>query len=166
MNWQVLLASAGVSAVVSALVTGFVSRRNSERTIQIENITKERAKWRDKIREFALGVQQAATAKDIAKLKQARLGFCLSLNPLDGEDGGILTTIDKLGNPQAPDTGLQEFSDRVALLLKHDWERAKREAKPWVWFRHAAKRMSYDAFRAEYRPKTGQTAEIRRIADH
>jgi hypothetical protein len=51
-----------------------------------------------------------------------RLCFCLSLNPVDGEDGGILTTIDDMANPQARDTGLQEFSEGVALLLKHDWE--------------------------------------------
>ena len=51
MDWAAVLAAAGGSAVLSAIVTGFVSRRTSERTIQVENISKGRAKWRDKIRQ-------------------------------------------------------------------------------------------------------------------
>ena len=34
---------------------------------------------------------------------------------------------------------------------------ATREAKLWAWFRHPAQRVSYEAFRAEYRPTTGHT---------
>ena len=133
MNIELLL----TSAVLSALVGGFVSLRSSERKIQIENITQERAKWREKIRANAQKVHQVVsnTATQEAKppLAELRLVFELLLNPLDLEDVAILNCIDGLSGSKVPAKRLPEFSKRVAYLLKHDWERAKREAKPWWW---------------------------------
>ena len=119
------------SAVVAALVAGLVTLRGSERKIQIENITQERAKWREKIRANALLVHQAAMAKDEVKLAELQLVFALLLNPHDAEDQAILTSISGLRNVQDPERRLPEFSGRLSYLLKHDWERAKYEAKPW-----------------------------------
>lgn len=121
------------SAVVSAIVAGLVTLRTSERKIEIENITKERAKWREKIRENAYLVRQAATRTDTSRterLSDLRLTFELLLNPRDPEDLGILSCIDTLKN-ENDESHLFEFSKRVSYLLKHDWERAKCEAKPW-----------------------------------
>jgi prolyl-tRNA synthetase len=54
----------------------------------------------------------------------------LNLNPVDAEDTAILNAIDRLSQSEQLDEKLlQELSDRIALLLKHDWERAKVEAK-------------------------------------
>jgi hypothetical protein len=119
------------SAVVAALVAGLVTLRSAERKIQIENITQERAKWREKIRTTALLVHQAATLRDDQKLSELKLVFSLLLNPHDQEDQAILNSISNLQNIKSPEHRLPEFSGRVAFLLKHDWERAKHEAKPW-----------------------------------
>jgi hypothetical protein len=119
------------SAVVAALVAGFVALRSSERKIQIENITQERAKWREKIRSSSLLVHHAATARDNTKLAELNLVFSLLLNPHDTEDKAILASVSNLQNVQDPERRLVEFSGRVSYLLKHDWERAKHEAKPW-----------------------------------
>jgi hypothetical protein len=127
MDFSTVLAS----GVVSALIAGLVSLRTSERKIQIENITQERAKWREKIRSNALLVQQAAAAHDRAKVKELHGVFQLLLNPLDDEDNDLLRSIDAMSTIDRPEPRLAEFLARVALLLKHDWERAKREAKPW-----------------------------------
>lgn len=130
MDWSTVLAAAGSSAVLSAIVAGFVARRNSERAIQMENITKERAKWRDKIRDQALAVHKAAAVADGATLRQLRLQLSLNLNPTDTEDLAILGAISRLEEARDSADKVQlEFADRVSLLLKHDWERAKREAK-------------------------------------
>jgi len=121
MDWATVATTAATSAVISAIVSGLFARRTSERAIQIENITKERAKWRDKIREQALAVHKAAKAKDAVSLGELRLSFSLNLNPTDPEDAGILKTITAMAKATTPDeTGEQEFADRVALLLKHD----------------------------------------------
>lgn len=131
------------SAVVAAFVGGYVSLVNSERKIQIENVTQERAKWREQIRINAIKVSQAAsnTAIEVKKsfLIEQRLVFELLLNPHDPEDVAILKCIEELVNCNDPAKRLAEFSKRLAFLLKHDWERAKREAKPW-WCRHPFKR--------------------------
>lgn len=119
------------SAVVAALVAGLVTLRGAERKIQIENITQERAKWREKIRETALLVHQAATARDNPKLAELKLIIALLLNPHDREDQAIVICISNLQNIEAPELRLPEFAGRVAFLLKHDWQRAKFEAKPW-----------------------------------
>jgi hypothetical protein len=130
VDWGVFATTVSASAVVSALVAGLFAERSSKRAIQIENITKERAKWRDKIRGLALAVYQAATQKNGALLKEQRLSLSLNLNPIDEEDTAILNAIDKMSqSEQLDEKVLHEFSDRVALLLKHDWERAKVEAK-------------------------------------
>ena len=122
------------SAVVAALVAGLVTLRSSERKIQIENITQERAKWREKIRANALLVHQSVASNEKAKLAELRLVFALLLNPHDSEDKAILQCIEDLKSAEAPEPKMPEFSGRVAFLLKHDWERAKHEAKPWFFF--------------------------------
>jgi transcriptional regulator of nitric oxide reductase len=121
------------SAVVAALVAGLVTLRSAERRIQIENITQERAKWREKIRANALLVQQAAATNEKAKLAELGIVFALLLNPHDSEDTMILQCIDDMKNALTPEPKMPEFSGRVAFLLKHDWERAKHEAKPWFY---------------------------------
>ena len=145
MDWGAFATTISASAVVSALVAGLFAERSSKRTIQIENITKERAKWRDKIRELAVAVHKAATQKNGALLKEQRLVFSLNLNPIDEEDIAILIAIDTLSlSEQLDEKVLQEFSDRVGLLLKYDWERAKVEAKQ----ADCASRITYADFMA------------------
>jgi hypothetical protein len=73
VDWGTFATTVSASTVVSALVAGLFAERSSKRAIQIENITKERAKWRDKIRDFALAVHQAATQRNEALLKELRL---------------------------------------------------------------------------------------------
>jgi hypothetical protein len=143
LDWKAILAPATVVAaivgliagVLGALIAGWVSRRNSERTIQIDNVTKERAKWRDTIRAKALQMhRRARSGKSVDEL---RLEFALNLNPSDEEDSAILQAIENLSECQDGELNLRltSLSKRVALLLKHDWERAKREAHhPWLTY--------------------------------
>jgi len=68
----------------------------------------------------------------------------LLLNPEDGDDKCILDTIwQMLEEPEAAKLHIV-LAEKLSLLLKHDWERAKLEAKP-VWYRfRKVKRVSYD----------------------
>ncbi len=131
------------SAVVAALVGGYVSLVDSERKIQIENVTQERAKWREQIRLNAIKVHKVAIDPDIevrkSSLTELRMVVELLLNPHDPEDVAILRCIEELADCKEPAKRLPELSRRLAFLLKHDWERAKREAKPW-WCRHSVKK--------------------------
>jgi hypothetical protein len=136
------------SSVVGAVVGGFVALRTNERNIQIENITKERAKWRDKIRRDATSACAPTAIKEGVELEKLRMAFSLNLNPLDVEDNGILKCLDRFSNEYSKNEALKEFTLRLSLLLKHDWERAKYEAKSWIYHatRQAPIRTRYDDF--------------------
>lgn len=131
------------SAVLSAMVAALVTLRSSERKIEIENVTQERAKWRDKIRLNALEVHRASVANNAPKLSELHLTFEHMLNPLGSEDNGILASICRLNCLAESKAELAEFSKRIALLLKHDWNRAKLEASAWSWPFNRAKRTKY-----------------------
>ncbi len=137
------LATFITSTVVAGLVAGLVSLRVAERRIAIENITQERAKWRDRIRLKAADAFVAIRTSDQSAIAELQSAFSLLLNPLDPEDIAIVNSI-------APGEGkpdqAKEFSDRVALLLKHNWERAKHEARPWFYFTKEPARTTYVAY--------------------
>lgn len=119
---------AGAASLIGALIGAAVSLRTSARNIKIDNITKERAKWRDRVRKKSLRVHEEAVNRDAPALNELHLQFTLILNPCDEKDRAILASIRQLRDtPDEPH--LTEFAVRVALLLKHDWERAKWEAE-------------------------------------
>jgi hypothetical protein len=62
-----------VGAIIGAAVGAVVTLRTNTQNIKVENITKERAKWRDNVREKSLWLQRAATAKDITSLDEHHL---------------------------------------------------------------------------------------------
>ena len=119
---------AAAASLVGVAIGAAVSLRTNTQNIKVENITKERAKWRENVREKALGVYKAAVAKDLSALDEHHLVFALILNPVDTEDRSILSLIRQLKST-ANEHRLAELADRVALLLKHDWQRAKWEAE-------------------------------------
>ena len=111
------------SAVIAAIISAWVARIISERNIYIDNITKERAIWRESIRRIA---SDYPNAEDKEKIK-LKIELASRLNPYDPED---LQLLECLRNVTADYT--QELTIRTSLLLKHDWERAKNEAKSIV----------------------------------
>jgi len=144
-----------VSTVTATTVSGWVSLRNSARMVQAQYITGERAKWRDRVRSAALEVHKAVSARDFNRVAELTLELRLLLNPKDPMDAEILDVVGNLQNCQTAQSLPSEFGERIALLLKHDWDRAKREAQPFFRrFSRASERISYEDFwNAECRRK-------------
>ncbi len=130
MDLQTLLGSLVSSAVVAATISAFVSLRTTARNINVEHVTRERAKWRDKVRDKALQVHQAIALDNASRLAELHMEFSLIVNPFDAEDRQILSLIQPVADATTKQSALAQFEDRVALLLKHDWDRAKLEAAP------------------------------------
>ena len=130
-----LIALAGV--VVTALVTWLIA----ERRIVTRHITSERATWRHRIRQNALEVHDALVEVPPAKTARVRLRmeFRALLNPVDDQDHAILECIAPVASDKCEKCRAEQFATRVALLLKHDWDRAKLEAgfPPCRWFLRA-----------------------------
>jgi hypothetical protein len=135
------------SGVVAGLVAGLVTLRTTERKIAIENITQQRKLWRDKVREKSLEVAKGYKNNDASKLKELYGEFQLILNPEDDNDKSILDTLWQMQNEHKEKDLIIEFTEKLALLLKHDWERAKLEAKPVWHFWGKPKRIPYNKFK-------------------
>lgn len=114
---------------IVGLFAAFIAFWSAERKIAIENITQERAKWRDKIRELANCVNKAMIDGDSKKLSSLRNQFRLLLNPNDKNDQIIINLI-SLDGANEKEIQADKFSVCISYLLKHDWERAKLESKP------------------------------------
>lgn len=130
------------STVVAGLVAAFISWWISERLITIENVTQERAKWRNRIRKKAAETHDTIMAADEKALSRIHPHFRLLLNPFHEEERAIVSAASL--NGAEPEAQTKEFSLRVALLLKHDWERAKREAKPFLFRGCSPRRTAYE----------------------
>lgn len=128
---------------MAGLVAAFVALHSSERKINMENITHERAIWRGEMRKLADAITKAARDGDANEVKRQYIQLMLNLNPFDTEDMDIVAAANGLIGSKDLDTALDELSERMALLLKHDWERAKREARPWFFRRSEPKRTLY-----------------------
>jgi hypothetical protein len=113
-----------IGVTIGALFTWI----NGQRALRSANILAERTKWRDRIRELA---QRAGTPLSLVEADRLWREMALLLNPRDVEDRELIRQIARLG----ADMSLRdEVTARIALLLKHDWERAKIEAS-WLPYR-------------------------------
>lgn len=136
MSFDIDLASllAGVSlTAVGGWIASFIAFRKDERAIQLEQITKERTKWRDSMRklceEIAIAHVENKASEIPAKVASLRARLATTVNPKDKtHDGAILAHYDGLFSSESDD--LKVFAHRIALLLKHDWERVKWECTP------------------------------------
>jgi hypothetical protein len=134
------------AGVVAGLVAGSVTLRTSERKIAMEHITKQREIWRGKIRTKSLNVTTSIENNSLSRLSELHTEFFHLLNPTDPMDIKILDLLKEFKKNNIDETKHLEFIERVSLLLKHDWQRAKREAKPWFFFTREPKRISYEKF--------------------
>jgi hypothetical protein len=127
MSWDTFLAG-GAGAFVGAVLGAIGTLYTTERRIRIENVTQERTKWREKIRDLAKEISAAsilAPAEFANSIPHLRRQLELNLNPSDPADREILRLLTEL---QPNDSGtIEVLFASIACLLKHDWERVKRE---------------------------------------
>ncbi len=141
------LATVLSSGVLAGLVAGLVTLRTTERKIAIENITQQRQAWREKIREKANQIHAHYQDGEKKNLLANYIELSLLLNPNDANDYSILDTLWLMISEEDESNIDIEFAEKLALLLKHDWERAKREAKPF-WFNfNSVQRVSYSNYK-------------------
>ncbi|MHA4868178.1 hypothetical protein ACXZ1M_10770 [Duganella sp. PWIR1] len=145
------------STVMAGLVAAAVSLHSSERKIHMENITHERAIWRGEMRKLADALTKAARDANANEVELHCIQLMLNLNPFDTEDMSIVAVAKGLVDSTDLDAALNELTERMALLLKHDWERAKREARPWFFRRSEPKRTLYAEYKCTAKTATSIT---------
>lgn len=132
IDWSSLLAGFSLAAAGGWLAS-LLALRKDERSVQLEQVTKERAKWRENMRTLAENIASTwvenSSSPSPAKVAALRARLNTSINPKDTtHDDVILAHFDELFSGTSTDLTL--FVRRIALLLKHDWERVKWECTP------------------------------------
>lgn len=138
LNVDVSSLLAGVTlTVIAGWIASFLALRKDERSVQLEQITKERTKWRDNMRKTTEEIAQLYFDNKVTaapgKVASLRARLATSINPKDDpSDQLILTHYDEIFAGTKAD--LDVLTERIALLLKHDWERVKWECSP-IYFK-------------------------------
>lgn len=138
--------SAVLASVIAALVGGFFAYRLGERQIQVENITQERAKWRANVKGLVDDSISAARNQEIEKFEKVVAQIQLNLNPFDSDDKALLDSGRSIYGLEGQEAAVKAFVEHVSLLLKHDWERAKMEAKLASVFTPPRRRVSHQEY--------------------
>ncbi|GHE04183.1 hypothetical protein U879_01850 [Defluviimonas sp. 20V17] len=116
--------------ILSAIVSIIVAYATAKTASYSRDVVGERKDWRDKVRtltvEASLLMQRDETRSPrfLAIISE----FRLRLNPDDRNDMQILKTLED-SMLISDDLLRMKFLAQVARLLKHDWERAKVEAR-------------------------------------
>ncbi|WP_379547401.1 hypothetical protein ACFCW2_00670 [Qipengyuania sp. DSG2-2] len=115
-------------AVLAGLTAGVFSALITARKLHAENVTTERQKWREKLRETALSLVEDEIQDTHWIDLQTRL------NPFSAEAATIIDSI-KNSRGKKLDSEARDQSIRyISLLLKHDWERSKIESSFFTLF--------------------------------
>lgn len=131
------------SSVVAAIASGLFAKYRGDKEDYHKHITAERAKWRDAIRELAAKLPSS----NRNKVKKVITQLVLYLNPYGKgseadrylKDEHIWRLIKEMGDmvDGKPESEIKKdlydksnlLKDYIALLLKYDWERSKREVR-------------------------------------
>jgi len=126
MDIKIITAIVG-SSVLSAIITSLFTKSSKDKSNKLQYITNERKLWRDDIRKAAVEVRKEGGDKQkeimFKTIQEAKTYFQVRLNPEDAEDNKLLECFDISKN-----TISNNFEEYVARLLKHDWERVKKES--------------------------------------
>ncbi|OOE81421.1 hypothetical protein BZG72_11180 [Salinivibrio sp. PR6] len=124
-----ILDNAGIilgSGIFGSLITLLFTRYDKDKSIIIQNITQERQRWREKIRDLVVDINESSIGNNWQKVTEARAQLQVLVNPYDENDKGIIDRIVTL-EVNKDTSALLEINDSISRLLKHDWERVKKE---------------------------------------
>lgn len=115
------------SSFLSAVITSIYNKNNNDSNNKLKYITEERRKWRALIRDTVITL---ITSNDQDEKYKMCCTLQLNLNPNDKEDTMLVKCAKNYIGCSETEKGLkeEEILKRVALLLKHDWDRIKLEA--------------------------------------
>lgn len=115
------------SSVIGAFISSLVIKLNNDRNLKLKYITEERQKWREQIKDKVSLIISDSYSNNNELLKIAT-SLQLSLNPNDPNDQKITLCLDQILQDPSNSTEKLRLRKMIVQLLKHDWDRAKREA--------------------------------------
>lgn len=129
-NELATLLSGAVGAILGGIITAVGLLTSVRWKIAEENVLKQRAKWRDEVRHL---VERSVEETDVKKLRVIATGLALRLNPRDSatkDDRHLVALVFSLVDyDNRNDRTYGRIVALAAHILKHDWTRAKWEAR-------------------------------------
>ena len=132
-----------IISLITGLIAGYIAFRSNSENNSLKYITDERRKWRDKMRSLSadfLNIEKSIPL-NIQKLKTIKNKIQVRLNPDDLEDKKILILLEDyiLKVEAKKENDFVKLEEQIinafAVLLKYDWERAKKETKKVVFLK-------------------------------
>lgn len=108
-----------------ALFTTILTKVGTDKGYELKHIVDERKSWREEIRKEVERVGKDRTKENLNQLKTF---LSLRLNPTDTADLEIIKDIEMLLYHNS-DFYWNSLLKKISKLLKHDWERSKREVR-------------------------------------
>ena len=125
-------------SVAGALVAWFIAGK----LIYSQDVVQQREKWRDFMRGKTIEAVKAMETNDWHKISIIRNELQLRLHPKDRHDEAILDDLCRCD--------IENFTGRMAVLLKYDWEKAKIESNWWRSIFYKVKRPEYSKNKGRY----------------
>jgi len=121
------------------LITSTFTKLNNDKNYSLKYITEERQKWRIEIRDK---ISEFCNPTERTNLRILKTEIRLRINPKDDEDQKIVKCMESIikGDESTREKYREQLEELVSHLLKHDWERAKREASSWKLFKKKIER--------------------------
>lgn len=128
------LVAGALGGIVAAIITLVGVLTTSRWRIAEENIIKQRAEWRDAVRSI---IAQAVRNEDPVEARKLWAELALRMNPTEDhtkDDRELVRLVRSLESAgERNDAVRGRIVDLAAHILKHDWTRAKWEARGWFW---------------------------------
>lgn len=137
MDVEVLLSSAVITTIISGIISFLASRRQA----MLQYITGERKEWRDKIREIASNLNGAGYKDTLKLLSELKVRINAwgnkAVSTKYSSDAHIWELINEIESKEFKGKNIKDNLEKkqkqlveyLALLLKDDWERSKKEVK-------------------------------------
>lgn len=137
---ETILTSILSSTAFATLINSIITKRSKDKTDKLQYITGERKQWRTDLRYALVALRQLYQSKKNSKLvyntqvsgglqfvdyAEAKSWFITRLNPLNLNE---LAVCNKIGSILS-DKDIEFIEHDIALILKLDWERVKKEVK-------------------------------------
>ena len=133
MNTEMLLSSAVIAAILSGIISFFISKRQAN----LQYITSERKEWREKIRIIASQINGAGYKKTLKLLTELKVRINAfgnkDIKVSYSSDSHIWCLINEIEEKELKGKDLKlkqkQMVEYLSLLLKFDWERSKKEVQ-------------------------------------
>lgn len=145
----VSLLAGAIAASIATTITLFVKSQPSKS----ERLAKEHTERRNELRELANSLSKAAVANDAQAITLLCSQLGLNLNPADSEDAALIQAAEALGETEEKSARLQEFTERMALLLKFDQD--VEHVGSQLWFNRGP--LPHRTLYAEFNPGQSQS---------